>query len=428
MKHFRTLLLFLVLMFLGFAWRIHLYQANPQELIYDQRQYYIFADTMLIHGLAGDTVRLYGYPLIILPIVKYFGASSPLPWVIFHTVLDMATACIVFVISKKIFSHQSTLIPWISFILYVFNPYTSAYVTVLLTEIFTIFLLTFCLWLIFKFLYHRKTEALFLIAFILGYIPQVRPSFYYWSLCLTGYILLLVIKSHIIIKQKIVTAVFIGILFCIPFIYTIASNLVIYHQFSVQSVDNIFLREMYISNFVGRGIPFANNPEWMWPPEAYEAWYEFSTPNNPTERKIMTKKYVDKNISVFKADIPKFITHHARKLWYVWEKHFLYPYTIGPDSPFIRFLVYWGNVLFLAIGWIGTIFYTFFDKTHADKNKYTIGIITLGLFMYISIAHVFSTTEERFSLPAYPMVAVFAGFTIIKLKQIISQKFIKQTE
>jgi predicted MFS family arabinose efflux permease len=115
-------------------------------------------------------------------------------------------------------------------------------------------------------------------------------------------------------------------------------------------------------------------------------------------------------INIFREDPKKFIVNHFYKLFYVWEKHFLFTYKIGPDSPMIRFSVYWGNILLLFSGLAGIIsaWWQSMRKTNRQlKNMIMLSVILLS---YISVAHVFSTSEERFSLPAYPIVAVFAGY------------------
>jgi hypothetical protein len=245
----------------------------------------------------------------------------------------------------------------------------------------------------------------------------VRPSFYYWSIVMTGGIVVMILKNKSSISQKLTMWICIGCMFFLPFVYTVTSNMVLYHEFALQSVDTIFWREVYISNFIGRGIPFAGNPAWEWPPQAYEAWYEFSSPTTPEGRRLMANKYRDKTMTILKADPSKFITQHLPKLWYVWEKHFLYPYQIGPDSPIIRFIVYWGNIFLLCMGFMGASIYSIKQKHHADNERFFLGMTSLGLFAYISVAHIFSTSEERFSLPAYPMLAVFAGYMITIIGQ-----------
>jgi hypothetical protein len=414
MKRINPKVLVGILTLLGFAFRLCLAYGVPQALIYDQYQYYGYAIGMLAHGIWGDTVRLYGYPLIILPIVKYFGVAIPTPWILLQTVMDLLTAIMVFLVTQHLFARKS--VAWISFIIYLFNPYTSAFVNVMLTEISAIFMVMAVMWLIFVFLNHHKAGLLLFAALILGFLPQVRPSFIYWSLVITGVLFWLVIQSKSSVKSKLFTFGLIAVMYFLPYSYTVASNLILYHQFALQSVDNIFWREVYISNYIGRGIPFAGNPEWDWPPQAYAAWYEYSTPTTPAGRAAMAQKYEQLSFDFVRTDTSNFIINHIFKLWYVWEKHFLYPYQIGPDSPQIRFAVYWGNVVLLLAGWSGAVIFTVRQKLKTDRNRLIFGILSIFLFAYISIAHVFSTSEERFSLPAYPVVAIFAGYSVVLLR------------
>ena len=45
----------------------------PQPFVYDQDEYYGYALGILNKGLHADLYRLYGYPLIIAPLVYFFG-------------------------------------------------------------------------------------------------------------------------------------------------------------------------------------------------------------------------------------------------------------------------------------------------------------------------------------------------------------------
>ena len=92
---------------------------------------------------------------------------------------------------------------------------------------------------------------------------------------------------------------------------------------------------------------------------------------------------------------------------YVWEKHFIYPYVMGKPSEAVKALTYWGNIALLLMAGIGLV--------AAGKSKRSIVSGVIIFFLYISLAHMFSTSEERFSLPAYPWIAVFAGYGLWRL-------------
>jgi hypothetical protein len=258
----------------------------------------------------------------------------------------------------------------------------------------------------------QKLGALLLAIFLLGYMPHVRPSFFYFSVVLLFIYSLRIIREKAGSLKRLSKILTILVIFFIPFIYTVVTNLKFYHEFNLLSVDNVFWRELYISNYIGRGIPFKGIPEWDWPKEAYWAWFDFHTATTPEGRQAKNIQYRNMTVNIFRENPRKFIINHFYKLFYVWEKHFLFTYKIGPDSPLIRFSVYWVNILLLFSGLAGLI--GGWWKSLKENNRQLKNMILLSvlLFAYISIAHIFSTSEERFSLPAYPLVAVYSGYTV----------------
>ena len=374
------------LLVIGFLFRLWMANLVPQPFVYDQEEYYGYALGIINKGLHADLYRLYGYPLIIAPIIYFFGVASPLPWTLFHAVVDTATALLVFWIAKKVF--RKTGPAWIAFILYLFNPFTAGYVGVLLSEIVTVFLVT----LIIALLIHRK---LFVSALLLGFLPQVRPAFIFLSLAVTCMIIWA--KPY---REKIATL----IIFSIPFWYTIVGNLVYFRQFSVLGVEPTFARELYTSLFIGRGLPFTDQKWADWPVEAQRAWGEFSAPQTEEGRNAVAKKHLMLSWDIISRDPVSFLRSRIAKMGYVWEKHFVYPYVMGNPTPFVKALTYWGNLLLLCLAVVGMI--------HAGRVNRRAALLVLGLFLYISLASAVSTSEERFSLPAYPLVFLFAGYGV----------------
>ncbi|MFC1647351.1 hypothetical protein ACFL1A_03645, partial [Patescibacteria group bacterium] len=173
-------LLIPILLFSGLAFRIILNRLVPQPVLYDQFQYAGYAYGMLGNGLFADPVRLYGYPLLILPIIKFFGITTQWPWLILQSILDLFTALMVYKISKMIFT-KSSKVSLLSFIIYLLNPFTSAYAGSLLTEIAAIFFVTLSLYFLIKYQFTKKVTLLLFATLALGYLPQVRPSFIYMS-------------------------------------------------------------------------------------------------------------------------------------------------------------------------------------------------------------------------------------------------------
>lgn len=374
----------------GFAFRLWFAGLVPQPFVYDQEEYYGYALGILKHGLHADLYRLYGYPLIVAPIIAFFGAASPLPWTMFHAILDTITAFLVFWIARRVFKNPTPA--WIAFILYLFNPFTAGYVGVLLSEIVTIFLVTLTSALI------LGKKSLWLVSLLLGFLPHVRPVFIALSV-----VALVVLVWSRPVKVKVLSFM----LFCLPFLYTIAGNLVSYRQFSIVGVEPTFVRELYASLFIGRGLPFTDTKWGNWPVEAQNAWGAFSAPGDSVGRHEVADRYLAEATDIIRRDPAGFLGSRIAKMGYVWEKHFVYPYNQGKPTPIVKAMIYWGNIGLIGIGLIGLI--------GSIRRIRWFAMLTIFFIVYISAAHAFSTSEERFSLPAYPLIFLFAGYGIWRL-------------
>jgi hypothetical protein len=407
---------FLIVFWLGgFFFRLWMAQAVPQPFAYDQNQYYGFVLGILREGLHADTVRLYGYPLIVAPIIALFGVHSPLPWTIFHAFIDCTTALLVYWLSRRILGASSFPASITAYILYLFNPYTSAYVGVLLTEIVAIFLVTGIVSLFYIVLVKKRVWAVFLLAFFLGYLPQVRPSFIYFTvigICLVSYLVFTLLRDH---PKRTVILLLVPFLYMMPYAYNVITNLKHYGQFSLQSVDKVFVREVYVSLFIERGLPDPQTGMLRVPPQVYSAWSDFSSGQNPTQRSLIAKKYWDLSMSIIRRDPYQFLFSRIRKLGYIWEKHYLFPYRLESTNLFFNALIYRANFTILLFSFVGFLRWLSI-RSHESSIwlRWMRGIIFF-LFFYISVAHIFSTSEERFSLPAYPLIMIFAGFALVSL-------------
>lgn len=409
----RTVISLGIIFFASFLFRLWFAGLVPQPFVYDQDEYYGYALGIINKGLHADIYRLYGYPLLVTPIIYFFGVDSPIPWTVFHSLLDATTTLFVFILSRKLFKDKK--ISWISSILYALNPYTAGYVGVLLSEVATIFLLTLLVLLLFVYLEKNKQYVLFLLALILGYLPQVRPSFIFISAMIYIFVIVNMLAKGLTGQRFKIVVVSI-ILFCLPFSYNVVTNLYHYQEVALLSVDRIFERELYTSLFIARGMPFTDTTWGAWPSQAQEAWGAFSAPKNHHERDVVAKKYMAIALEKIRKDPGWYIQTRLQKMLYVWEKHFVYPYVMGPMSPLQKFFIYWINVSLVGLGVIGMIIYTFFWKNISYPQK-IIGRVSILFIIYISVIHNISTSEERFSLPAYPLLFLFAGYSLFTGKR-----------
>lgn len=447
----KSILLGLFLL-LGFLFRLWIVNYEPQGFMLDQWEY-DQAAIKILHNpdhLFLSSYRLPGYSLVLALIYSVFGSENTKAWIVFQAILDTLCALLVYGIAKGLFKNNQAV--WIAFILYLFNPYTSAYVGVRLTEITAIFLITLIFYLFYKFLEKPKMWIILALSFSLGFLPQVRPGFLYFDIGillivfgnfyisfkrwkLAGFSNLgqswgptvegstvsprlsserktkLISKSARIYKSSLFLFVVSLALFSLPFLYNIAANWKNYRQFAPMTVDNLFVREFYISLFIGN-----EETKQGMPNEVIGIYREYSTATTPDGRRAMADKYWKASIEEIMKNPNKFITSRLAKMWYVWEKHILYQYS-NPDFKGYGFLVYTGNIIILAAGLFGLGGY--WIKGMKNMRERWMVYLTVILIVYISVLHAFTITSERFSLPAYPMIMIFAGFGVWKIGRLL---------
>lgn len=392
-----------LLMLLGFAYRIILNLLVPQPFVFDQDQYYGFVLGILKSGLHADAYRLYGYPLIVAPIIALFGVGSPIPWTIFQSGIDVLTGLLVYGIACRLTG--DIRIQMGVFVLYLLNPYTSGYAGSLLSEVVTIFLVTLIALLIIHVWEKKNRWVPLLLSFLLGYLPQVRPVFLYLTIIYIGVLVYQFRTQNRLIFLCLV-------LYITPFTYTIFANSVYFGEASPVSVDRVFPRELYTSQFIGRGLAFTDTQFGVWPAEALRAWSEYSTPGTSLGRKAMAQKYMDLSLTRIRHDPWKFIHMRLEKMWYVWEKHFIFPFVMGPSNWFTKALTYWMNILLLLFAAAGLAFGL---GKRESKHLRRFCRYTLFFLLYITVIHSISTAEERFTLPAYPLIILFAAYGFVAL-------------
>jgi 4-amino-4-deoxy-L-arabinose transferase-like glycosyltransferase len=403
--------LFIGLCITGILFRLWFVLLVPQPIIYDQLQYKDYAKGILEHGIHKDTFRLYGYPLLLTPFVYFSDVTTvTLPWKLFFALLDTGVACMIFYLATKLFQNKNAA--WISFLLYLFNPFTSAYAGVLLSEICAIFFLTLTFFILYLFLHKKTVPLLLFLTFLLAYLPQIRPTFILFDILIMIYIQWYIVKNSQK-KQKIFLHIASLFIFCIPFTYNLISNYIYFDEIAPMGVDNVFIREAYVSMFIDRSV-YAKG-ESNWPAPVLQTWGNFTSWDKVTrhQNEAYYKKLLWEKIT---SDPQTFINSHVKKMWYVWEKHYVYPYIVESRNPVINTTVYWGNVFILTLGAFGLLRYVLKSNTKGNKR---FSVVILFFIMYMTLGHVFSTSEERYSLPAYPLIFLFAGWGIVSIYRTI---------
>jgi hypothetical protein len=157
------------------------------------------------------------------------------------------------------------------------------------------------------------------------------------------------------------------------------------------TVDNNFVSQAYISLYVDRR-PFRQVSLWDYPKEVTQIYEEYNKPKkSQKERDAMAEKYRKLGMEEIKRDPGKFLLWRVLKLFYVWEKHFLFWYT-GPDDKILNHLVYWSNLSLLALGISGMYLWY---RIRKEKKYLPFLLMAAFLIVFISFAHIFSTADER---------------------------------
>ncbi|EKD68023.1 MAG: hypothetical protein ACD_48C00106G0003 [uncultured bacterium] len=381
------------------VFRFWLLAINPQPFAFDQYEYYKFAIKILDHGIFADSARLYGYPLFQAILYKIFSPYSIQPVIVFQAVMDSLTALLIYQWARLLFHKKN--IPWLAFVLYIFNPYTSAYVGVLLSEVSGIFITALLLYLFTLFWLKKKYWVFLAFCFIAGFLPQIRPAFLYFS---AG---LFILGLYRYWKK---TGMIIGILlFILPFLYVLWGNVVYFNEWKFTNVDHIAERELFISVMVPNRAPYHMNGGYdVYPEEVMKLYEEYSKlPQNKTERASMGAAYLAKAIEIIKKDPWLFFRQRLGKMFFVWEKHFLFYYQESPNT-MRDMLVYWVNIALLLCGLSGLVLWLI-------KKRTVLAAIYLSFIAYISVIHSISFAEERYSLPGYPLLFLFAGYALDQL-------------
>lgn len=399
----------IIFLIIAFLFRIILIRINPQPFLHDQLEYYVFGEKIARSGLQTMSARTYGFPLILsffIYILHNYDRVYPVI-LVFQAILDSLTGLLVYLAAGNIFKNRVTA--FLAFGIYVLNPYTSVYAGLVLTEIVSIFFVALILWMASRSNgIYRFSGWLWLFGFTAGYLVQIRPAMMAFSL---GAVVLMLIDIGKKISWSKSVLIIIG--FMLPFIYNLYFNWQQYRQFAPMTVDNLFVRELYISLFNDRSPPHAVFGT-VFPKQIQDIYSEYSVkPQTPADRRDMANKYFGLALSQIRKDPSRFVYQRLGKMWYVWEKSYLYYFRETPNR--IRDIVLGTlNILILFLGFSGIIHA--FIRDIQSKSVPHIGIsLAIWLIISVSLTYSLSLAEERYTLPAYPIMIMFAAYSIVKI-------------
>lgn len=417
----RWLIPLLCLFIIGSALRISLLQLYPQTSGFDQVQYDMYAKEILTFGLFANSFRTYGYPIFIAFLYKLFGIGSSIfgiyIWQFVQVGMDSLTALFLFIIAAKLF--RSNKIAFYACTLYALNPYTAAYTGVMLPDVYTAFLFALLFVVIVWKNRLKRTIYVAVISLLLGYIPQVKPMYLPYSIAMLPFLSCNLCREVKRFSAKLATVAMILIFWFIPTLYTIKGNLVWFKEFSIMDVDKLFIENFYISLFIEKEVKKGGGiydipDEVRW---AYEV-YSYKSNNRQTQHNIQ-QLFLNKSFQEIALNPVKFISWRLKKLWHVWEKREIFPF-VNPQDPRVETALHWGNRLFILLAFVGFMNWAkgVMRKTGAVEAKWWVFFLSLPV-IFTSLGGAVTTAEHRYSLPVYPLVALFAPMGIWILSKTI---------
>lgn len=404
---------FLLLIF-GVLFRLWFISLAPQPFIDDQMQYVIYARKMMDRNfISSHSYRPYPYPLFVAIIFSIFGYMNLRAVFVAQAILDSLTGLLLYKILRH--STKDKRLPWIGFLLYLVNPFTSGYVGVILSEVlsaFTIVATVACsVWFIEKPTYRRGL----LFGFIAGIAAETRNSAFLWAFIPIGLTLALISWN-----RYWRTYVFVVLGMIATLIYPLYVNWRDYHEINITTVDSVFARELFNGAVLKILPPFT----YSYPPEVMSMYTEYYTEQNPwrsKERRAMARKYTDKAIALIRADPYDYLRTRIFKMWYVWQKENIFFYQ-EPQFITHRLYTYIGNLVLLALSLVGL-----FIPVWRGVGKF-VQFSIIGTVLYGTLAFSITHAEYRLTIPYYPLLILSASVVISTFWSLFSIKMSKKNE
>lgn len=403
------LLIILLLAILGFTYRLQLASLIFHYAAFDEATYIDFAYALTRQFWVADCcARTFGYPLTEAILIKLFSSLDVHTLIYLQAVMDVSTALILYFISKKVFKQERFAL--VTYVFYIFNPLTSSYVGLYLSEVQTMFLMVTSLW----FLLNRKHQATgFLLGLSLSLLSFTRILFWWWSVV----IILCLGIWQLVRKKKLWLSYSLTIVgFAIPATYALIANVTIQHVWSVSPKIPPYLH-------------FTNSLSIPRYPELLEDFSKEVPPGvleeaqnvlsaDPVIFKKNVAPVIEKAINRIKADPFWFIRTRLMNMVYLWDQRNLYYYR-DPFMPTSRSLVRLGNIVFLVLSALGV--FSLIRKKDKSQEQQILLLYVLWLVFFLTLPSSLFTAEERFTLPAYPVLFLFVPFGISTLKKTISR-------
>jgi hypothetical protein len=428
-KNTKELLLVLAVFIVAVAFRLWFISLAPQPFIYDQEEYETYASKMTYQNIfSSHTYRSYPYPLFLTIIYKFAGFGNHQAVFFVQAVLDSLIGVIIWALLRSAFRNR--IAAWVGLVGYSFNPFTSGYVGVELSEILSAFFIISSIGAGFLFIRRPSLRSGLAVGFVTGMAAETRNAAFVWALIPLG--LLLVFVSLRRYKAG-YTGVIIGLV--LTMLYPLYVNWRDFREISITTVDSFYAKEFYNGVVFRRLPPFTIDYPWEARVMFQEYYSEFYPGRTSEERRAMAKKYMDKTWAVIKSDPWEYLRVRMDKMWYVWQKENIFFYR-EPEYESHRMYTYALNLVILGLAAAGLVIQgiSSLPKGLQRIRRLEKGVSTrvgngatyIWWAVAVTVAYctlVFSLThaEYRITIPFYPLLFLVASLGLISLWHAISR-------
>jgi 4-amino-4-deoxy-L-arabinose transferase-like glycosyltransferase len=404
--------LFILFCIIGLLLRVWMLTLKDPFLRWDADWYYK-AGIQIFEGKVPADCCFHGsgYPLFISLVSFLTSSNDPQIIRIAQIILDCFTGILLYISGKNLFGRSTGLT---IFGLYMCNPLTASYTTLLMTEVVTIHIVSWLIYIVSlkKFMKHAYIWAIFGI--LLGLLFLIKPGFF-WLIPVSILILTLVLFKKI--GQKIQFAIITSCFSCFLFIIPLIFNNQAYGKPSIMPPYTLSIAtQIYLTRYlpvlpetIGEDLP--TDIEWQ---NVLTEYHYLINEKHFYEIDAFNKRYLLRVINMNHTDKSIIVHNFFRNFISFWNKRnlFLYIDLLYPkDKPYVQT----GNFLLLTFFVIGLLY------SVKNKERHTPVYVFMILFvLYGGIAFPLVSNLPRHSLPLYPIVFIFAGYGV---KQIFTLFF-----
>lgn len=405
MKARKEFLIVITILYIGFIYRLFLSSLAESRLFWDMSGYHSFAVDFLSGRLVADCcLKNVGHGAFLALVYFIFGENNLAALRIVQVLIDLVTAALIYLIARRLFNKKTA---FYSFVLYIINPFTSAYTGLRLAETVSLFYITLIAFIISQPSFKTSKFLWIILGVLLGLLLFARAQYYY-------FVFVFMILSAILFFKK-ANRVYFVVFSLFGFLIASSYSLVSYYKnFKVLSLVppySSFYGGLYQNFYNDRRYPelaidFPKiNPHYT---RVAMEYYQTEIPDKP----LYEKKYQALFWQKFQKEWPLFFMNMARNMVFMWDKDHLYAYT-DPFYPYDKIPLRIFNIALLFLFLAGVVAYLKREKLKTLHSP--LAVYTIFLFFYITFIFSLVSNESRHSMAFYSLMMLWAGRGVVKI-------------